>query len=106
MLEAVKEQLKTLRLATARLEIEDVLARHKKPASLPWVTELLNREIDARKESSLRARLKTARFPVATTLESFDFAFNPQVDEEGIRENPVTSPKTIIKSESLKLYRR
>ena len=86
MLETVKEQLKTLRLATARLEIEDVLARHKKAASLPWVTELLNREIDARKESSLRARLKTARFPVATTLESFDFAFNPQVDEEGIRE--------------------
>ena len=86
MLETVKEQLKTLRLATARLEIEDVLTRHKKAASLPWVTELLNREIDARKESSLRARLKTARFPVATTLESFDFAFNPQVDEDGIRE--------------------
>jgi DNA replication protein DnaC len=86
MLETVKEQLKSLRLPTAQKEIEDVLTRHKKAASLPWVAELLNREIDARKESSLRARLKAARFPIATTLESFDFSFNPAVDEEGIRE--------------------
>lgn len=86
MLETLKEQLKTLRLATAGKEIEDVLARHKKAASLPWVAELLGREIDARKESSLRARLNAARFPVTTTLESFDFSFNPAIDEEAIRE--------------------
>lgn len=86
MLETVKEQLKHLRLSTAEKEIEDVLTRHKKAASLPWVAELLNREIDARKESGLRARLKAARFPTATTLESFDFNFNPDIDEQAVRE--------------------
>ena len=30
--------------------------------------------------------MKTARFPEITTLEAFDFAFNPDIDEEKIRE--------------------
>lgn len=81
--ETVKQQLKSLRLGTCAKELEDVLSRHKKAASLAWASELLERELDSRRESSLRNRLK--HFPEITTLESFDFSFNPDIDEQGIR---------------------
>jgi DNA replication protein DnaC len=54
--------------------------------SLGWVAEVLEREIDARNEKSLRRRIHDARFPEITTIESFDFAFNPDIDEAKIRE--------------------
>jgi len=41
--------------------------------------------IDARCESAIRLRIKAASFPELTTLEGFDFAFNPKIDEEKIR---------------------
>jgi DNA replication protein DnaC len=83
--ETVQQQLKKLRLATASRELEEVLSRHKKAASLGWLSELLEREIDARHESTLRSRIKNAKFPEITTLESFDFAFNERIKEDDIR---------------------
>ena len=38
------------------------------------------------KKRGLKTRLKNARFPEITTLESFDFSFNPDIDEEKIRD--------------------
>ena len=81
--ETVKQQLKSLSLGTCAKELDAILSHHKKAASLGWVSELLEHEIDSRKESSLRNRLK--HFPEITTLESFDFAFNPDIDEQGIK---------------------
>jgi len=84
-LDTVRNQLKQLRLATAARELEQVLAKNKKAANLAWVRELFEREIDARRESALRLRLKMAKFPEVTTLETFDWGFNPEIDEEAIR---------------------
>jgi DNA replication protein DnaC len=84
--EIVKSLLKDLRLPIAARELEPVLSQQKKAVSLGWVSELLEREIDSRRETSLRNRLKSARFPEITTLENFDFSFNPDIDEEKIRE--------------------
>ncbi len=84
--EVMKTLLTELRLLTAAHELEAVLTQQKKSVSLAWATELLEREIDARKEKKLKHRLKKARFPEITTLEGFDFAFNPDIDEEKIRE--------------------
>jgi len=84
-LDTVRNQLKQLRLATAAREIEEVLSKNKKAASLGWVRELLEREIDARRESALRLRLKQAKFPEVTTIETFDWGFNPEINEEAIR---------------------
>lgn len=83
--EIIKAQLKTLRLPVAADELEAVLTKQKKAVSLGWLTELLERELDARKENALNARLKSAKFPEITTLEAFDFGFNPEIDEEAIR---------------------
>lgn len=85
-IEIVRSQLRDLRLPVAAQEVETVLADQKKAVSLDWISELLQRELDARRENSLRARIKAAHFPEVTTLESFDFAFNPDIDEEKIRE--------------------
>lgn len=84
--EILKSQLTELRLLTAAREIETVLATQKKAVSLSWVSELLERETDSRREKSLQTRIKKACFPEITTLESFDFRFNSDIDEEKIRD--------------------
>ncbi len=83
--ETIRNQLKTLRLSIAATELETVLNEQKKAVSLSWVSELLQREMDARQEHWLRTRIKAAHFPEETTLEGFDFSFNPDIDEEKIR---------------------
>jgi DNA replication protein DnaC len=82
----MKTQLSTLRLATAAQELESVIEKQKKAVSLGWVAELFERELDARKAKSLKKRLLAARFPEITSLEAFDFSFNPDIDEEKIRD--------------------
>lgn len=83
--ETVRAQLKSLRLGAAAAELDTVLSRHKKAVSLGWLAELLEMELDARKENSLNHRIKTAKFPEVTTVDGFDFAFNPEIDETAIR---------------------
>lgn len=80
----VQTQLRTLHLRTAASEIEEVLARHKTAASVEWVAELLTRELDARRERSIRRRIEAADFPEEKTLEAFDWKFNPKVDRSKI----------------------
>lgn len=83
--ETVKTQFKQLRLATAANELDEVLTSHKKAVSLTWLSDLLDRELSARKENSLNLRIKQAGFPEITTLENFNWAFNPAIDEKKIR---------------------
>jgi DNA replication protein DnaC len=84
--EVLKALFTDLRLHTASRELETVLANQKKAVSLGWVSDILEREVDARREKSLQHRIKTAHFPEITRLENFDFSFNPDIDEEKIRE--------------------
>ena len=84
--QTLSQQLKSLRLPTAANELEQVLSKHKSAASLGWAVELLERELDARKERLLQGRIKSAQFPETTSLESFDWKFNPDIDENKIRE--------------------
>ena len=85
-IDTVRNQLKTLKLHTAAAEFHEVLAQHKKAVSLSWISDLLEREIDSRREKALMTRIKKANFPEITTLETFDWSFNPQIDENRIRQ--------------------
>lgn len=85
-LQTLTEQLKTLRLTVAASELEEVLSIHKSAVKLDWVAELFEREIDARKEKALQTRIKSAKFPEVTSLEGFDWQFNPDINEIKIRE--------------------
>ena len=48
--QTVKEQLTRLKLGFSASNLEDVLAKNKKAVSLEWLSELLELEIDNRKE--------------------------------------------------------
>lgn len=78
-LEIVKQQLKQVRLWHASREIESVLEKHEKAVNLGWVSELLQREIDSRKENAVKLRIKKAGFPELTSLENFEWSFNPDI---------------------------
>lgn len=84
--ETIKEQFRELRMHTARVEFEEVLSQQKKTVHFGWISQLLEREIDARKERALQYRIKRADFPEVTSLETFDWDFNPDIDQEKIRE--------------------
>jgi DNA replication protein DnaC len=84
-IDTVKTQLRQLRLGAAANELDEVLISHKKAVSLTWLSDLLDRELTARKENSLKLRIKQAGFPEITTLENFDWEFNPSIDEKKIR---------------------
>jgi DNA replication protein DnaC len=81
----LRQQLKTLKCSTAARELDAVLTRHRQAASLEWVSDLLAREIDARRERSLNKRIVRAEFPEVTTLESFDWDFNPKIPQAKIQ---------------------
>lgn len=85
-IEAVRKQLKMLKLSTAAQEMEEVLRRHKEAASVAWVSDLLEREIDARAERALQRRIERADFPEVKTLEAFDWAFNAKIDRAKVEE--------------------
>lgn len=84
-IETLRAQLKILRLPVAATEIDSVLSRQKKAVAVGWLSELLERELDARKENALKSRIKSAKFPEITTIDGFDFGFNPEIDEDAIR---------------------
>jgi DNA replication protein DnaC len=85
-LETVKTQLRSLRLSAAARELEQVLLEHKKAVNLDWLSDLLTRELDARKYNAIKLRFKQAGFPEEASLETFDFRFNPEIDEAKVRE--------------------
>lgn len=84
-IEAIKNQLRGLKLNTAAREIDAILANQKKAVHLGWVTDLLERETDARREAALKSRIKGACFPEEKSVAGFDFAFNPSINEEALR---------------------
>jgi len=84
--ETIRQQLQELRLKTAAGELEATLASQKKTVSLEWLSILLSHEIDARREHAVQCRIHRAEFPEITSLESFDWEFNPDINRRSIEE--------------------
>lgn len=85
-IECVKQQLSLLRLKAAAKELEPVLKEEKKAVSLNWLSSLLEREIEARKQQSLATRIKKAKFPEVTSFENFDWNFNPKINKDELMQ--------------------
>ena len=85
-LKTIQSQFKSLRMPEAAKSLEDVLAKYKTGTSLNWLSELLQLEIDARKESTLQRRIKNGGFSEIKTLESFDWDFNPKLPKEKVMQ--------------------
>lgn len=84
--ETIKSQLRELRMKNAAAELEEVLAAQKKTVALDWLAALLSRELDARRERSVQSRIIRAEFPEVTSLEAFDWDFNPKIDRAAIEQ--------------------
>ncbi|HVM95510.1 MAG TPA: IS21-like element helper ATPase IstB [Candidatus Acidoferrales bacterium] len=84
--EMVRTQLKALKMTAAANELDEILSRHRSAASLGWMSELLDRELDARKERAIERRIESAEFPEIKTLEGFDWEFNRKIERAKIEE--------------------
>ncbi len=85
--QSIKAQLKELRMHTAFQEIDTVIQKQSsKTIYFDWVADLFSREIDARKERAVLGRIKRADFPDATSLETFDWEFNPSISKEAVEQ--------------------
>jgi hypothetical protein len=85
-IETVKQQLRELKLKVAAAELDETLQAHKKNVSLDWLSSLLSAEIDARRASAVESRIRRAEFPEITTLEAFNWEFNPDINRTLIEE--------------------
>lgn len=80
----VESLFRSLRLTTAANELSNVLSEANGNVSFGWIINLLQREIDVRKEKYLKNKIKKSRIPELKSLEGFDWNFNPSINKEKI----------------------
>jgi DNA replication protein DnaC len=84
----VLERLGRLRLTTTRETLSSLLseAARQQWTYLEFVDQLTRREAEAEQDKRVRMGMTIAHFPTVRTLEGFDFAAQPSVDERLVRE--------------------
>ena len=87
-LEQARQHLETLGLQQAVEALENTLdAAAGKQSTYPeMLAALLDVEVSARRERYLSTRTRLAHLPFQRTIEQFDFAFQPSVDERQVKE--------------------
>jgi len=85
-IDVIREQLKNLRLPIASDNLESVLAKRKSRVDVQWLSELLETELDGRKDNAIERRIKRADFPERTSLEQFNWEFNKKIPREKIED--------------------
>lgn len=83
---SVELLFRDLRLVTAASELTSVLKESKENVSLGWLNNLLQREVDARRERSLQSKIIRSKMPELKSLEEFDWGFNPEINRGRIEE--------------------
>lgn len=80
--------LKTLHLKYVEPHLAQVMeeARLHSLTYDAFLRRVLSLEVQARKQSAHQTRRKAARLPVSKTLDGFDFAFQPSLNERLVRE--------------------
>ena len=84
----VGEHLVRLRLGAVADRLDAILsdAARKEPSYLAFLDMLLSDELDAKQKKRVAMGIQIAHFPVAKTLEEFDFKFQPSIDAKLVRE--------------------
>ena len=86
--EQARHYLEVLGLPQAAAVLEsrmDAATRAQLPYA-EFIADLLGVEASARRERYLRTRTSLAHFPFQRTLESFEFAFQPSIDQRQVKE--------------------
>lgn len=84
----LRENLKTLTLATMARELETQLRQAKEsgPGYDEFLLEMTTVELRSRAETRLNRRVREAKFPLLKTLDGFDFGAVPELDLRMLRE--------------------
>ena len=85
-IDVIRDQLKILKMSMASESLEAVLSKRKSRVDVQWLSELLEIELDARKDKAVERRIKRADFPERRSLEQFDWNFNKKIPREKIEE--------------------
>lgn len=93
MIEQLQYQLKSVRLSgmAENLHIRLQEAKANDLTYDSFLQNLLDDELNRRRDRLLNRRMKQARFPFLRTLEDFDFNFNPSVEKRRIKELEATA---------------
>ncbi|MCK5884575.1 MAG: IS21-like element helper ATPase IstB [Bacteriovoracaceae bacterium] len=83
---AVEQYLRELKLTTAADDLGEVIHSSGDNINLEWITSLLEREVDARKERKLMSRIKRSKIPEVKSLEQFNWKFNPSINRSRIED--------------------
>lgn len=86
--ERAREQLGVLGLEHAQAVLDSRLeaATQGSLSYADFLVDLLQLELDRRRQRCLQARTRLAHLPFRKTLHPFDFTFQPSVDERQVRE--------------------
>jgi len=84
----VQAALHTLQLTTMLQHLDDLtsLAAARNWSALEYLDQLTQLEVSARFERDVQRKMRLARLPFFKTLDQFDFAFQPSVNERQIRD--------------------
>ncbi len=85
-IDVIRDQLKNLKMPTASQELETVLHKRKRSTDIQWLSELLEVELNARKDNAIERRIRRADFPERRSLEQFNWEFNKNLPREEIEE--------------------
>ena len=87
MCSTLESRLRRLRLGfvAQAVEAQNADSIRQKHSFLEFLEALVDGELSARENKGLMKRVKAARFPVAKTLEEFDFDFQPELDVKLVR---------------------
>ena len=87
-LEQARQHLETLGLKQAVEILDNTLdaAASKQLTYAGVLAQLLGAEVSARRERCLTTKTRMAHLPFQRTLEQFDFAFQPSIDERQVKE--------------------
>ena len=82
------EQIQTLRLRYIEENLRSITkeAADKQWAHQDYLHELISGEVYRRSDNKIKRRLKSARFPVIKTLESFDFSWPQKINPQAIKD--------------------
>lgn len=86
MINDVLDQLVYLKLKSAHDYLKELHINNKiSQPELKGAYKILNKEVEAKEENNKLYNVKVAGFPFISTLESYDFTFQPSISEERIR---------------------
>lgn len=86
--ERIQTNLQRLKLGQIAQVLDTVIQRSQEQqlSYLVFLDHLLEEEVAAKENRRLQMALKTARLPVAKTIEEYDFAFHPKLEKKTIMD--------------------